>query len=139
MRTLIEDVHRAARKDRLCRALDLVGAACAILFVLPLLTLVTALVACESRPVMVRYRHVREDGVCCNLLKFRTQRSTPAMSGGRADLDPQSSGLGAILRAAGLDELPILFNIFTGELPICGHYSWRQVVAWLSTPRTRDQ
>jgi exopolysaccharide production protein ExoY len=139
MRTFLEDVQRATRKDRLCRALDLIGAACAILFVLPLLAFVTAVVACDSRPVMVRRRHVREDGICCNLLKFRTERDTQAMPDGRANLDPQPSKLGAILRATGLDELPILFNIFAGELPICGHYSWRQVVAWLSTPEPQDR
>src|ERR1700733_8591863 len=91
MRTFLEDVQRATRRDRLCRALDLIGAACAILFVLPLLAFVTALVACGSGPVMVRHRHVRGDGVCCNLLKFRTLRDTPAMPDDRADLDPQPS------------------------------------------------
>jgi lipopolysaccharide/colanic/teichoic acid biosynthesis glycosyltransferase len=138
MRTFREDVQRATRNDRLCRALDLIGAACAILFMLPLLGLVTALMACDSGPVVVRRRHVREDGSCCYLLKFRTHRATSARPNNRANPDPQSSSLGAILRATGLDELPTLFNIFAGELPICGHYSWRQVVAWLRTPETQD-
>ena len=139
MRTFLEGGQRATRKDRLCRALDLTGAACAILVMLPLLAVVTALLACGSGPVVVRRRHVREDGSCCYLLKFRTHRGASSKSNGRADLDPKSSRLGAILRATGLDELPTLFNIFAGELPICGHCSWRQFVAWLCTPETQDQ
>jgi lipopolysaccharide/colanic/teichoic acid biosynthesis glycosyltransferase len=134
MRALFGGGERATRKDRLCRALDITGAACAILFVLPLLALLSALIACEdSRPVMVRYRHVRKDGSCCNLLRFRTERDTQRIANGRSDSDPRLSRLGAILRTTGLDGLPILFNVFTGELPIWGHYSWRQVIAWLST------
>jgi exopolysaccharide production protein ExoY len=140
MRTFLEDGQRAARKDRLCRALDFTGAACAILFGLPLLAFLSALIACaDSGPVIVRYRRVREDGSCCDLLKFRTQRDTQTTQNGRADLDPRPSSLGAILRTTGLDELPMLFNVLAGELPICGHYSWRQVIAWLSTPGTQDR
>jgi lipopolysaccharide/colanic/teichoic acid biosynthesis glycosyltransferase len=139
MRALLGGGERATRKDRLWRALDLTGAACAILFMLPLLACLSALIACQdSRPVIVRYRLDRKDGSYCSLLKFRTQRDAQRMAKGRSDSDPGLSGLGAILQTTGLDGLPALFNVFTGELPICGHYSWRQLIDWLSTSHTDE-
>jgi lipopolysaccharide/colanic/teichoic acid biosynthesis glycosyltransferase len=121
MRTL-RGGERARRRDRLYRALDFSWATCAIVFVLPLLAFLAALIASEdSGPIFVRNRHVREDGSHWDLLRFRTEHH---------DFHP--SRLGAILHTTGLDKLPVLFSVFRGELPVCGHYSWRRVMAWLS-------
>jgi lipopolysaccharide/colanic/teichoic acid biosynthesis glycosyltransferase len=122
MRLLLGGDERTRRRYRLCRALDFSWATCAIVFVLPLLAFLAALIASEaSGPVFVRYRHVREDGSHWDLLRFRTEHH-----------DFRHSRLGAILHATGLDKLPVLFSVFRGELPVCGHYSWRHVIAWLS-------
>jgi lipopolysaccharide/colanic/teichoic acid biosynthesis glycosyltransferase len=120
------DGERATRRARLYRALDLSWAACAIGFLLPLLAFLAVLIACEdSRPVFVRYRHVRKDGGHQDLLRFRT-----------ACQDLRRSPLGSVLHTTGLDQLPMLFSVLKGELPVCGRYSWRQVTAWLSDTRT---
>ncbi len=140
MRTLLGDGERATHRDRLCRALDLSGAACAILFALPLIVLLSVLVACDGPgPVIVRHRHARKDGAHLDLLKFRTQRVARVVENNRKDVGSRLSNFGMILRTTGLDELPALINVFTGELPICGHYTWRQVIAWLSCPGALDQ
>jgi lipopolysaccharide/colanic/teichoic acid biosynthesis glycosyltransferase len=139
MRTFLEEGEQATRRGRLCRALDLFGAACAILFVLPLIVLLSVLVACEGPgPVLVRHRHRRADGSHYDLLNFRTQPDTQMATNGRAGIDPGLSGFGVILRTTGLDGVPTLFNVFAGELPICGRYSLKQAVAWLSTTHPTD-
>jgi lipopolysaccharide/colanic/teichoic acid biosynthesis glycosyltransferase len=122
MSALSGDGERTTRRDRLHRALDLWWAACAIGLLLPLLAFLAVLIACEdSRPVFVRYRYVREDGGHQDLLRFRTARR-----------DLRRSLLGSALYTTGLDQLPMLFSVFKGDLPVCGRYSWRQITAWLS-------
>jgi lipopolysaccharide/colanic/teichoic acid biosynthesis glycosyltransferase len=108
------DGERTTRRGRLYRVLDLSWAACAIVFLLPLLAFLAVLIACEdSRPVFVRYRYVRKDGGHQDLLRFRTARH-----------DSRRSSLGSVLHTTGLDQLPMLFSVFKGDLPVCGRYSW---------------
>jgi lipopolysaccharide/colanic/teichoic acid biosynthesis glycosyltransferase len=135
MSTLLGDGRRAMRRGRLYRALDILGAALAILFVLPLFAVLSLVILCEGQgPVLVRYRRVRADASQHYLLKFRTER--PETNG-----CAQSAGsrLGAVLLTTGLDEIPLLISVLKGDLPICGHYTWRQVMGWLSTPEGQDQ
>ena len=144
VRTLLSGGERATRKDQLYRALDVSGAALAILFTLPLIAFLSLLIVCESPgPVLVRHRRVRPDGSQHYLVKFRTERPgantrhEKTLANDRAER--AVSKLGAVFRTIGFDEIPILISVFKGDLPICGHYTWRQVMAWLSTPRAQDQ
>jgi lipopolysaccharide/colanic/teichoic acid biosynthesis glycosyltransferase len=128
MRTRLGGGEQATRRDRLYRALDLSWAACAIVFVLPLLAFLVVLVASEGgRPVFVRYRYNQQDASHRRLLKFRTQSR-----------GCQRSRLGSSLHTTGLDLLPALFDVFAGDLPICGRYSWRQVITWLGAPHPTE-
>jgi lipopolysaccharide/colanic/teichoic acid biosynthesis glycosyltransferase len=135
MSTLLGGGQRATRRGRLYRALDISGAALAILLVLPLFAVLSLMILCEGQgPVLVRYRRVRADASQHYLLKFRTER--PGTNG---CVESAGSRLGAVLLTTGLDEIPLLISVLKGDLPICGHYSWRQVMAWLSALEGQDQ
>jgi lipopolysaccharide/colanic/teichoic acid biosynthesis glycosyltransferase len=123
----------AARMDRVFRAVDVSGAAFAILFVLPLGAVLSLLIVCEGPgPIVVRWRRARVDGTCYDLLAFRTRRESATLS----DIDAPFSKIGEFLCLTGLDEIPALVNIFKGDLPICGRFSWRQVIVWLFSHRS---
>ena len=129
----------------LFRALDIVAAAAATVFALPLIALIALLIILDSRgPVLVRHRQVRPNGGEFDLMKFRTQRIGGDVQSGRSRHGPGDrlsrhscrSRIGTILWRTRFDEIPILINIMRGELPILGHYTWREVLDWLNSTDT---
>jgi exopolysaccharide biosynthesis polyprenyl glycosylphosphotransferase len=123
------------------RGFDIVGAACGLLLIAPLLAVIAAVIAvADGVPVMFRQERLARGGETFRILKFRTMRTAysgrPALEVfrelGRDDLaeefvrdqkvknDPRVSRLGVFLRRTSLDELPQLWNVLRGDLSLVG-------------------
>jgi hypothetical protein len=136
-------------KQAIDRTLDVAIATVAIGFILPLAGLVSLLIFLEDPgPILTRHRGVYVNGRQFDILRFRTQlvdadtRLEEYLTRNRDEYvryylgeplhhDPRFSVVGSVLYRTGLDDIPILVNVVGGQLPIVGHYSWRQVLAWL--------
>ena len=116
------------------RAFDLAGAACAIVFALPILAVLGLLIKVDSRgPVLFRQTRVGRDGKHFQILKLRTmvdgadamKRDLLAGSDGAEGLfkmvdDPRITRVGKHLRALHIDELPQVFNVLVGDMSLVG-------------------
>ena len=105
------------------RVLDIAVSAAAILFLLPLLSLIAIAVALDSRgPVLFCQRRRGKHGAIFGIFKFRTMR---VLEDG-ADVvqakkqDDRITRVGRFLRTTSLDELPQLFNVLSGEMSLVG-------------------
>lgn len=96
-------------------------AAAGLVFLLPLLALLAAIVWVDSgRPVLFRHRRVGLGGKTFELLKFRTMvvhhGGPPLTRRGEARI----TRAGRVLRRWKLDELPQLVNVLRGEMSLVG-------------------
>ena len=123
------------------RALDLLVAGLALLFVAPLLAVCALAIKLDSRgPVFYRQRRVGRDGVPFELIKLRTMVVGAEHSGAGLyieDGDSRITRVGRVLRRFSLDELPNLLNVVRGELAIVGPRPTVQVQVDRYTPRQR--
>jgi exopolysaccharide biosynthesis polyprenyl glycosylphosphotransferase len=105
------------------RALDIAVSAAAILFLLPLLALISLAVTLDSRgPVLFCQRRRGQGGQIFGILKFRTMR---VLEDGAEVVqakkhDDRITRVGRFLRLTSLDELPQLLNVFFGEMSLVG-------------------
>jgi lipopolysaccharide/colanic/teichoic acid biosynthesis glycosyltransferase len=105
------------------RAFDVVVAGFGLIVLAPLFAIVAVLVAFTSRgPVLFRQQRVGRDGIPFEMLKFRTMVDAPAGTGPLVTVagDRRITPVGGVLRAAKLDELPQLWNVFRGDMSIVG-------------------
>ncbi len=117
------------------RALDVLGAACAVFAAsIPMLVIVLLIkLGDPSAPVLFRQRRCGEEGRLFDLFKFRTMfknadelkdalrdQSEVPWPDFRLSNDPRVTALGRILRKTSLDELPQLFNVLRGEMALVG-------------------
>jgi lipopolysaccharide/colanic/teichoic acid biosynthesis glycosyltransferase len=116
------------RVDLALRALDVAIAGLGLLFALPVLLLVAALVLSTSgRPVLYRGARVGRGGTTFTMLKFRTLvRDAETRLGPfwGSELDRRTGSevtrAGRWLRATQLDELPQLWNVLAGDMSVVG-------------------
>lgn len=120
-------------------ALDRVVAVAAILVLAPLLLMIALAVRLSSNgPILFRQRRVGRDGQLFEVFKFRTMADKlgtqdPGESDGAQEFVPpegaapggvegidRRTGLGRVLRASSLDELPQLFNVLRGDMSVVG-------------------
>jgi lipopolysaccharide/colanic/teichoic acid biosynthesis glycosyltransferase len=103
------------------RAFDIVVAACAIVFLSPLLVgvAVACMVANGPGPVLFRQARVGRFGRIFHIHKFRTMRDAPGAAV-TSDGDSRITRLGTFLRATKLDELPQLFDVLAGSMSLVG-------------------
>jgi exopolysaccharide biosynthesis polyprenyl glycosylphosphotransferase len=126
------ELHGVRRLTK--EGVDFLGAALAVLCLLPLLVGVALAVGTTSRgPVFFRQARVGRDGRLFSMLKFRSmvvdaETLLPALVGdddGNGVLfkmreDPRVTPVGRFLRRYSLDELPQLFNVLRGEMSLVG-------------------
>lgn len=115
------------------RAFDVLGAAAAVLCTAPLMAIVVIAIKLDSPgPVLFRQTRVGRDGTPFQMLKFRSmidgaerlKESLRAHNEAdglfKIDADPRITRVGGLLRRTGLDELPQLLNVMTGDMSLVG-------------------
>lgn len=106
------------------RGLDILLSACAILVLLPVyLILALAIKLDDPGPVFFRQKRVGRGKTHFYILKFRTMKmDTPRDCPTHLLENPQQyiTRVGGFLRKTSLDELPQIFQIFTGKMSIIG-------------------
>lgn len=136
---LLVRAHQLPRAPvRLDRVFDMAGAALALVFLAPLLILVSLLLVVEGRgPVIFAHPRIGRGGRVFKVLKFRSMvtdgdsvlrehlaASPRAAAEWAADHklrdDPRVTRLGGFLRKTSLDELPQFWNVLCGDMSIVG-------------------
>lgn len=126
------------------RVLDVLLASALLVLLSPVMAIVAALIALDSRgPVLFHQRRVGQSGAPFDMLKFRSMyhKSDAAvhvlaiqryMQGERLSEsetsnapykltdDPRITRVGKFIRKTSLDELPQLWNVITGEMSLVG-------------------
>lgn len=105
------------------RALDILGAAIALLVFLPLLLCIALAVRLESGgPVIFRQRRTGHMGRVFTIYKFRTMTVTEDHGEVRQATrnDSRVTAVGALLRKLSLDELPQFLNVLKGDMSLVG-------------------
>jgi lipopolysaccharide/colanic/teichoic acid biosynthesis glycosyltransferase len=103
------------------RSIDVVVAGLGLILLLPLFIAVGVAVKVSSRgPIVYRQLRVGQGMVPFILYKFRTMASDQAGSDLTAPDDPRITGVGRVLRATSLDELPQLINVLRGDMTLVG-------------------
>lgn len=94
-----------------------------IVLAIPMLIIALAIKIDSKGPVFFKQKRVGIHKTHFNILKFRTMRTdTPHDAPTHELSDPKKwiTKVGGFLRKTSLDELPQLFNIFTGKMSIIG-------------------
>ncbi|GIV06190.1 MAG: multidrug MFS transporter [Fimbriimonadales bacterium] len=116
------------------RLIDIVGSACALILLAPVMLLIALLIWLESPgPVLFRQIRLGRYGKPFIMYKFRSMRSNaqelqPLLmhmnekQGGAFKIkdDPRMTRIGRFIRKYSLDELPQLFNVLKGDLSLVG-------------------
>lgn len=106
------------------RILDILLSGCGILVLAPVYLLIAAAIKVDDPgPVFFRQKRVGIHKTHFQILKFRTMKmETPKDTPTHLLQNPEQyiTRVGKFLRKASLDELPQIFQIFTGEMSIIG-------------------
>lgn len=120
----------------LSRVVDVVGSACGLLMLSPILLLTALVIRIESRgPALFRQNRVGENGAEFEMVKFRSMRTDSVdqdelrRSGGddrndgvtfKLKRDPRITTFGRFIRKFSIDELPQLWNVLKGDMALVG-------------------
>jgi Undecaprenyl-phosphate glucose phosphotransferase len=125
-RVLAIEIQRApltAAERLVKRVMDVVVAAVALVFFLPVMLLTSVAIKLDSRgPVIFRQNRKGFNGREFVMFKFRTmtvQENGPAVAQATRE-DPRVTPIGRLLRSASIDELPQLLNVLKGEMSLIG-------------------
>ena len=106
------------------RLIDIVLSACGIAFLAPLyLILAIAIKIDDPGPILFRQKRVGLHKTHFDIMKFRTMKmETPRDVPTHQLENPEQyiTRVGKILRKTSLDELPQIFQIFTGDMSVIG-------------------
>jgi Undecaprenyl-phosphate glucose phosphotransferase len=127
------------------RLIDVVGAACGLVLLSPLLLLTAILIKLDSRgPAFYAQERMGLDGRSFMIFKFRSMRTDAEADGPgwTVENDPRTTRLGRFLRRINVDEFPQLINVLIGEMSLVGPRPERPV--WVnqyrrSIPRYMDR
>jgi sugar transferase EpsL len=107
--------------DAVKRAVDVVGAAVALVVLSPVLAVVAVLVWLRmGRPVLFRQERPGLRARPFVMLKFRTMTDRRDESGAHLADDARLTRVGRVLRRTSLDELPELVNVLAGDMSLVG-------------------
>ncbi len=121
VRGVLELLRRFDRSPALKRGLDLALASTGLVAAAPVLASVAAAVRLGiGRPVLFRQRRPGLRGRPFELVKFRTMTDARDAEGRPLPDDQRLTGLGRLLRATSLDELPELWNVLRGDMSLVG-------------------
>jgi lipopolysaccharide/colanic/teichoic acid biosynthesis glycosyltransferase len=141
---------RGSLKRVVYRALDVALAGSALALTFPLLASISLLIFLDDHgPILAPQRVDRIDGRQFMLWRFRTglknagaraeqylsahpneALSYPVRKGRRHA--PRLSNVGAVLYRTGLNDIPMLLNVLSGDIRVFGRYTWREFIAWLN-------
>ena len=106
------------------RFLDIIFSVILIIFLSPLMLVISLLIALETRGgAIFRQSRMGKDGKVFVCYKFRTMKSdAPHSIPAKELVDSQKyvTRVGRLLRRTSLDELPQLFNVLKGDMSIVG-------------------
>lgn len=106
------------------RVVDAFIAFTALVFLMPFLLVVAALIKIDSKgPALFSQRRWGKDGKIILVYKFRSMRTDLCDATGvqqTTKSDPRVTRFGAILRRTNIDELPQLWNVLVGDMSIVG-------------------
>ncbi len=127
------------------RFIDIVGAACALVVLSPLLMLVAILIKLDSRgSAFYAQERMGLDGRPFMIFKFRSMRTDAEADGPgwTVEDDPRTTRLGRLIRRINVDEFPQLINVLIGEMSLVGPRPERPI--WVnqyrrSIPRYMDR
>ena len=103
------------------RAFDVLVAAAALVLLAPLLLAAAIAVRlCLGTPVLFAQVRPGLHGAPFRMIKFRTMREAVDAQGRPLPDGERLTGLGTLLRASSLDELPELWNVLRGDMSLVG-------------------
>ena len=106
------------------RLLDIILSGCAIVILSPLLLIIAVAIKIDDPgPVLFRQKRVGIHKTHFSIMKFRTMKmDTPRDTPTHLLENPEQyiTKVGKFLRKSSLDELPQIFQIFTGKMSIIG-------------------
>jgi Undecaprenyl-phosphate glucose phosphotransferase len=125
-RVLAIEIQRApliAAERFVKRLMDILVAAVASVFFLPVMALTAIAIKLDGRgPVIFRQHRKGFNGRQFVMFKFRTmtvQEDGPTVAQASRD-DPRVTSIGRLLRSASIDELPQLLNVLKGDMSLIG-------------------
>ena len=119
----VRDIALRGWKRTAKRLMDVVGAACGLVLISPLMMLMAVLIKLDSRgPVFYAQERMGLDARPFRMLKLRSMRQDAEVHGPgwTVEDDPRVTRLGRIIRRINVDELPQLINVLIGEMSLVG-------------------
>ena len=109
------------RSERFKRTFDVVLSASLLVLLFPVLAVIALAVWTNlGRPILFQQERPGLGGSPFTLVKFRTMREAFDASGEPLPDSERLTGLGRLLRATSLDELPALFCVLKGDMSLVG-------------------
>lgn len=103
------------------RVLDIVLSAIALVVLSPIYLILAVLVRIfMGSPVLFSQERIGKDGKTFRLYKFRSMTNEKDADGNLLDEKKRLTRFGIALRSSSLDELPEIWQIFTGKMSIVG-------------------
>lgn len=104
------------------RVFDIVASGLGLVVLSPVLLLLAVGVKLSSPgPILFKQERVGYNRKTFMMLKFRSMRvNTEQNTGWTTDNDPRKTKFGSFIRKCSLDELPQLWNVFTGSMSLVG-------------------
>ena len=103
------------------RGFDMLLSGLALLVLLPIIGIIALLVLIfMGRPIIFKQERTGKKDKNFYIYKFKTMRDTQDENGELLPDEERKCRFGEILRSTSLDELPELWNIFTGDMSIIG-------------------
>lgn len=103
------------------RLLDITISLIALIFLLPLMSLIYLLVIINlGSPAFFLQERVGKDNKIFKMIKFRTMKNSTDKNGNLLSDNERVTKFGSFLRSFSLDELPELINILKGNMSLVG-------------------